>query len=488
MVKNVYKSFINSLNIIQLMFFTVMYFVLLRDKDISHLNLKFATLLVVLCYFIGIFLYYRKARTLFSMYIIGFLMLLFYNMGQVILWTFIPNYDFYFRSMFDTFNINEIYPMVIFQMICISYLSFFSNLALNKRYIKNQEKVYNQIKENKKCIDKKIMISFLIIYAIYFTNWCYMLYLRLDMTYMNFFYSGKYYVNPYIEFLFIILLGYVLIATNNKKVILLSFVLGSSVIGVMMFIGTRNRAIPIFIMFFMALLLRGFKYTYNNKKVLIVIILCIVVVLPMMSIPKYLRGYSIEDMGGAIEKFDYRIFFNPIEEMGQSAESTIYTIRAKDEGVIGHVPTIPHSIAKSFIPNFILRAFGDTMQTFNVAKWVTAYSGRNADKTGIGYTLIAEFYINMGHLGFLLAGLYGYLFITLENFLYLQLSKRRILNGVMIIYVLSKLIFLARGAFILMIGPMRYVLMLFAVYAFLSFIIKREKYEKMMQHWLTLTY
>lgn len=148
-----------------------------------------------------------------------------------------------------------------------------------------------------------------------------------------------------------------------------------------------------------------------------------------------------------------------VSEMGMSAHPLVATIET-NEGGTPHYQTILVSLIRALVP---ISSELEIVQSQNVhlADWVTEYVG--SFSRGLGYSCIAEVYMNYGWFGWIFMFVYGYFIAYAECTAYRNIVKGKYLYAVVLLSILCVQIVWARGQFSDYVGTWRdaiYILIL----------------------------
>ncbi|MBR2032080.1 MAG: O-antigen polysaccharide polymerase Wzy [Alistipes sp.] len=138
-------------------------------------------------------------------------------------------------------------------------------------------------------------------------------------------------------------------------------------------------------------------------------------------------------------------------EMGASAKTVVLTMEAVDAG-FPHHQTILYSTLNAIIPGFNYTGVLAN-EYLQLAGWVTDYA--NSLFSGLGYSIIAEAYMNYGRYGWIFMILYGFILAYAEIFAYKKYRTGEYLIPVILLLLLSKNVFSVRGELALLIGYVR---------------------------------
>lgn len=154
-----------------------------------------------------------------------------------------------------------------------------------------------------------------------------------------------------------------------------------------------------------------------------------------------------------------------VSEMGLSERPPIITISAVESGSTPHYQTILAGLIQAFIPFSSHFTFVEE-NTLALTTWVTDYIGE--DRFGLGYSFIAETYMNYGRFGVIFCLIYGYLIAFLEIKAYQGFSEHKFLLPIIILIFLCIQVFWARGKFASCINYLRWCEILGIFYLFIK--------------------
>lgn len=160
-------------------------------------------------------------------------------------------------------------------------------------------------------------------------------------------------------------------------------------------------------------------------------------------------------------------FIDTISEMGMSARTSLLTIEAINSGFPTH-QTILNTLINAFIP-LVSNVEWITAEYISCSTWVSEYA--QSFYSGLGYCFIAEAYMNYGKYGWILLLPYGCFLAYGENTAYRRLIQGKYLYALILLVILSRQVFFARGQFDLIAGTLRISIYLSIIW----FMIKRIK-------------
>ncbi|MDO4757383.1 MAG: O-antigen polysaccharide polymerase Wzy [Parabacteroides sp.] len=148
-----------------------------------------------------------------------------------------------------------------------------------------------------------------------------------------------------------------------------------------------------------------------------------------------------------------------VSEMGGSLRVLTTTIKEIDQGIVHSEPTLLYTVLKGIVPQVdILEIVGITEpERWRLSQWITDAHGSNA---GWGFSMYAEAYYNFHEFGFLFMGLFGYIYVWLENKIEKWYMKGWTVMASGWLFAAVYLIFLARADSLLFVTRLRYALYL----------------------------
>lgn len=152
-----------------------------------------------------------------------------------------------------------------------------------------------------------------------------------------------------------------------------------------------------------------------------------------------------------------------ISEMGSSEIPAVYTIKYVNGGGFLY-QTILYTLLHGFLPTSVMDVLGLSVHNVSLSTWVTEYA--NHTYSGLGYSFIAEAYMNYGKVGWIFVMIYGWFIAMAENSAYKRIIEGKYLYATVMLAILSQQIFYARANLVLIDTYYRY-----SVYILIAWII-----------------
>lgn len=417
------------------------------NVTVTGANLYIHNLFVLLCLVSYALCYYSwlsYGGKFLSFYVFFLTYCFFSNLGQSILDTLGLTNLIVGANMYDLHGYEAVNKMLQFQSMCIAALNLgtilytskpanvISQTQLNDAYVINQPK---------KSYDTVFDIV-LVICICYFTyEGIKMLLLRQSFDYAAFFEMGRGQtqnrLTNYMDLLTIMLSLRCIFKGRNLKLIY-GFYLFSILI--YMLIGARGLAIR-----YVATLLVTLpmvKPSLFQKKYWLVWIIGFIFSFSILSVISNSRGSILgsgfQDNGGITDNI-----IGTVAEMGMSERPAIITIEAINSGH-RHYQTISSTIIKALIPLSSQTSFCQ-QNSVALGDWVSHYVG--SYNSGLGYSIVAEAYMNYDKFGWLFFLLWGYFICYAENRAYKNLLQGKYLWSIWQLTIVCTMIVFARGQF-----------------------------------------
>lgn len=421
--------------------------VFIINVTVTDANIYSHNLFVILClasYALCYYSWLSYGGKFLSFYVFFVTYCLFSNLGQSLLDTLGLSSFIAGVNMYDLHGYESVNNMLRFQSMCIAALNFgtitytskpdnvVSQKQLNDSFILNQQK---------KSYDTIFDIILVICICYFLLQGVKMLVLRQSLDYASFFEMGRGQTQNRLTLymdLFTIMISLRCIFKGRNLKLIYGFYLFSIII--YMYIGARGLAIRYVASLFVTLPM--VKPNLFVKKYWAVWIIGFIFGFSLLSVISNSRssvlGSGFSDHGGLTENV-----IGTVAEMGMSERPAIITIEAIDAGH-RHYQTIACTIIKALIPlssqtNFCKRnsvALGD---------WVSNYVG--SYHSGLGYSIVAEAYMNFDKYGWLFFLIWGYFLSYAENRAYKNLLRGKYLWSIWQLTIVCTMIVFARGQF-----------------------------------------
>lgn len=152
--------------------------------------------------------------------------------------------------------------------------------------------------------------------------------------------------------------------------------------------------------------------------------------------------------------------YSTMSEMGGSAKTVVYSMQAIERNDIPHYQTNLYFLLAIPLPASVVKSLG--LSDVQLAGWVTDYAG--SYWSGLGYSCIAESFVNYGWFGWLWFILYGFFITYAECYIHRRWAKRDMfVPGLLAIY-LAVQIFYARAEIYHSQGTARFCFYIYLIY------------------------
>lgn len=423
-------------------------------------------------YIFSLFNWVKRGNRVVSLFTIFVVYSLFSNVGQSILFSF--GIDDLPSKLYNNYNLFDICQMLKYQFLCAAGFNYGVCLYLRKPYRnvsqKDAAEIYRNINHGKVLSGRNFIYEVLLIvsFVSVFIYTIYQIRLRRVMSYSDL-YNTREMLSQMFSYGTIVLGFFFIFKKRHVNLILLMwlwflvayFVAGTRSMGIVYF-GALLFMLPIV------------KPELFSKKTYLVWGIVAVLGLASINIISEMRTSSLgsaatvsSDAGLAIA------LFNSINEMGASEYPTMITMDEVAKG-FGHPQTFLYFILLGFVPSNVLDYFVPSSWSVQLGTWAT--QAADSYNTELGYSWIAESFMNFGAFGWIFTLFYGWFIAMAENY-----SIRRIRNGQVILAFcllayLCKQIFFARGQIYLSISFYRYSIYLIVLC--LLFRLNKKGYSK----------
>lgn len=161
-----------------------------------------------------------------------------------------------------------------------------------------------------------------------------------------------------------------------------------------------------------------------------------------------------------------------MSEMGGSAKTVVYSMQAIENNNIPHCQTNLYFLLAVPLPASVVESLG--LPNIQLAEWVTEYAG--SYWSGLGYSCIAESFVNYGRWGWLWFILYGFFIAYSECYIHRKWAKGEIFVPCLLAIYLAVQVFYARAEIYQSQGTARFCFYLYILYAL--FLRKRQQYKE----------
>jgi hypothetical protein len=433
----------------------------LPDTENIH---NLVTLLAVLTYIFTLANWIQKGNRLFSIFTIFILFSLFFNLGQSILYSFT---DFpLLWSIYDIYSLSDICYMLKYQFICAAGLYLGSSIYIKTREhrvsLEDFSSFYKTNNNSNLHKQSNIILTILLYVSLsvtfYFT--IYQLTMRQNMSYSEL-YVTRNTISEYYSFGAIVLGLYFIFIKKHVKI-----VLGAWIWFFIAFNIAGTRSMGVIYMGALTLVLPTlYPHIFKKKYIAIWIIGLVLGLISFSIISDYRQGELGNSKNGNL---DFMIsLYKAINEMGISETPTLTTINSIKQGD-EHTQTILYNIILGIIPADLLNEFVPKEWTnVSLGAWATEQEKGITFTSALGYSWIAEAYMNYGAWGWIFTMIYGYFIAFAENFSLRRIMQGRYLLAICLIAILCKQIFFARAQLNLVMSfykPTIYILMFLFVF------------------------
>lgn len=453
---------------------TLSLFIFYNYADYTEYDQNLVILLAVLTYYFTFLNWMLTGNRVFSIFTTFALLSLLFNLGQSILNAF-TNFPI-IGLVYSKYSPSDIFYMLKYQLICAAGLYLGSSLYLSKK--KNRVslyefssfyKTYNNFdifKSREVILEILLYVSFAVtlIYSVYQIN------LSQNLSYSEL-YETRETVSEFYSFGAIILGLYFIFQKRHIKL-----VLGGWIWFFLSFYITGTRVLGLVYMGALIFVLPIIYPQYFQKKFISIWIIGLILSLTSFNIISQNRqGDSISSLSE--ENNIIFLLFNSINEMGFSQTATQTTIDHIKQGG-EHKQTILYNILLGVIPSdWLNELVPKEWSNVSLGKWATEQEvGPNASY-GLGYSWIAESYLNFGSWGWIFTLIYGYFIAFAENYSLKRIMKGDYLIAICLIAILCKQIFFVRAQLNLVI-PFYKATIYLLIFRFL-FLQKRKQFKQL---------
>lgn len=450
---------------------------LLKSESLkfTEMHLNVANAILVFVYFWSIYTWLKVTKNYLSLYFFFLVYCFFSNAGQTLL-QFFPNPGYSHINIYTAYSKSYILRMVVFQIICVLAMHIGALISCAIYNKKNTGEIIITNNVSFPTIINDLLFTIASIISI--IDSIQQFQLRMQYSYGDYYYYMRESSSPYLlAFFYISMISYYFCNYNDKTRKTLIYAVAFIQSFIMLLVGRRSTIIPILAsLAFLSFLTRP---RYLSRKKVVLYILASFVFLAVSGSIAELRSHDLNsilsgNVKGIVQKGLFYRIGDVIQEMGSSARTILLTMHRNDIG-IPHQSTIFYDFIQSFIPQDVLDAVGIYEPTIAVpSAWITYHTNSSS---GLGYSIIAEAYLNYGYSGFIFTGIYGFIVSYLELYCIKKSKEGKILVPTLIIYVLANQIFYARAHFGLATSRIRISFILMIVYYFYKKIKKSDAYS-----------
>ena len=379
---------------------------LTKDSD-SILVHDMLVILTILSYSLCLYVWIKSGNRWMSLFVFFVFYMMLSNIGQSLISLFPETSDFLF--IYSKFNIITIIMTLRFQLLCVS--SFCCGTSF---YLRRKRRIlpYNMqlhMMQNVNCSknnDNKALYCVFIVSLFYnLIDAISFVLLRQNMGYGDAYIlrseSGEGGIRLIMLWITIIIAYKYLFMRKHVKLILTSFV---AICG--MYVLCGNRSLIIVFLAILAIVYPLLSPDLFRKRYSIIWIVLSLFVFVFLGFISEVRNGDFSD----VTKYDTNASFllslaKIFTEMGSAQYPLTITMEAINLGFPCH-QTILYFIITAFSSSSICDVLGLADEYLPLGEWASSYVGITS--YGVGYSCIAEWFMNYGWLGFIFAFLYGY--------------------------------------------------------------------------------
>lgn len=424
----------------------------------------FLTIACLVAYISCLYTWLHNGNRLYSLYVIFVLYAMLSNLGQSILFLFgMPSEDL---LLYTRESMDEINNMLLFQGLCISAFNVGVSLYLRRRghtlthddQIELQSSTVTKAKTgNDAALNVLLFIS--LGYAV--ITCLQMIILRQEVDYMKLYEirtaDGGNVFTAFLTFLSLFLGIRALLKDHNRRLVISCYIF--LILGYMV-TGSRGLAFP-YIGVLLAVI-PGIYPKYFKGKYNIIWLSTFFLFLIISGMISITRGSTLNN-ASIVRGSAFDFITGAVSEMGASARPAVITMSMNDHG-FPHFQTILYTLITYLIP---LTNKIPLLETQNIvlSDWVTSMADSNS---GLGYSFIAEAYMNYGWFGCIFVGIYGWFIVFAENKSYQLLRTGVNFFTIALLLILCKQIFYARAEILMVGSTLRFCLYCYIVSLFIK--------------------
>ena len=422
------------------------------------------TILVVFSYGLCLYYWIKGGNRVLSLYTLFVVYAFFSNAGQSLLHLF--RFPEEMLVVYDDGTMSQLVDMLRFQYLCIAAMGIGTCLYLNSSKYKpitleNQRELLSKQSFIKKPRDSFYwaILLFCLVYVSYFAIT--MVALRQYMDYGDLYAVRGEWNNVFNQIvnLLAVMLSYYFLFRNKRTLIVQIF----SVLIILLYMisGSRGMAIPYIGLLIVTLPITNpkmFKRRYWAFWLIGGIVFFSLLNVISTTRSSYLTSQSLNTTNTIAMNA-----YGTISEMGFSARTVTLTMNAIGNGSIEHHQTILHTLVTSLIPfTNDISFFQD--QYIHLSSWISEYAG--SFYSGLGYSFIAEAYMDFGWFGCIFVLLYGWFIAFAESLAYRRITRGHYYLALVLLVILSKQVFYARAELELIGGTLRLLEFISIIYFF----------------------
>lgn len=437
-----------------------------RDTTLHLVVLSFA---VVVLNLVG---WVRAGNRFVSLFTIFYLYLFLSNVGQQIS-LFFPDALYTGANIYTRFSTYYVNKWILYQLAGVAATGCGAVIIsrwFNKKHIKSKDKInaYHRNKEFEMLLYAVYMCSMVASFAFAFRQ----LLMRQTLSYDDFrdVATGT---NGITNFCFSCLSYYYIFKNKDHEKTLKKYLAPVIVLILCFFAaGTRSRAIPLVMM--CVFCVREVKPELFKKRYIPVFAVGIILFLYFTNVISAVRENAMSSVGIA-DLFTKSLtdgVLNMIYEMGISTNCGLVTLRAI-EGGSPHYQTLLYYFMRALVPGAILSIFGFNAPACGaLSDWATEMGGFGYS---IGFSCLAEAYVNYDVHGWIFMAFYGGIISYLELNSTKKLNEGKYLYPCVVLTLLAKQVFFARAQFDLISTYLRFSFIVLACYILFFYSKRRSK-------------
>lgn len=439
--------------------FSVTY-VLLTWNESSIIIHNTLVILIVFTYVLCVIKWINCGNRFLSLFVFFTMYLMLSNIGQSIIYLFPGTSDF--LSVYHILKFTTIVYTLQFQFLCVSayylgvcgYLSYKSNVDMY--YIQKCTLDNNSFKSKLSLSEKLLMFIFVVSLIYSFKDAISFLFLRQTMGYGDAyalrFESGTGGMKLTFNWISIVL-GYRFIFKRLfVKPIIIAFLLLSII-----YIVCGNRSLSLSYLSILAITVPLLYPSLFVKKLIPVWIVFFVFFLILLGIVAEVRNGDFSDLQNYESSSVLLSFAQIISEIGSAQFPLGITIDAIQSGFSCH-QTLLYFFITAFSSSSIADMLGLSQEYLPLGEWAGNYVG--IFNYGIGYSCIAEWYMNYGWFGFAFSFFYGWFIVYAECTAYKKMWQGKFYVALALLSFLTHSIFLARSNMFYSLFFVRYAFLL----------------------------
>ena len=418
---------------------------------------------IIYSYFRCLRIWKSKGNSLLSLYSFFILYMCASNLGQSIV-SLLPN-TLYDLPIYEQFSLQDIISALRFQLLCVAAMGLGTAFYLDTHRCNYSTQLMrdNYIQKDKmKFSDSFIfkVVFFIAILLVFLDAFSYLL-MRQTMGYMDAYTARQQGGIPlymhFINWLMTLLAFYFAYSKTYPKLIITLF----SIL-VFIFMACGNRSLTIKYLAFLMLLCPVVYPQYFKRKywfVWAILLVCFLTSLSLISAARNDIGFAMQ-VGSRNGSFVEMLLLS-FSEMGGSAQTLIYTMQAIGEGFQHHL-TEAYFMITALSTSKLCNLLGLGNEYLPLGEWVTEYAGIRS--YGLGYSCVAEWFMNYGWFGCLFAGFYAYLITMFECVSYKNILRGRYLVPAALLTFLATQIFYARSSMFYALFDVRFGFWIIVIY------------------------